>query len=59
MPDTAESGRAVVDGQVVGLRPWSARLDLGEPASVAELFTPDSAWEWPAGGRRAAGREAR
>jgi hypothetical protein len=34
------------------------RLDLGEPASVAELFTPDGVWEWPAGGRRVAGRDA-
>ena len=23
------------------------RLDLGEPGTVAELFTPDGAWEWP------------
>jgi SnoaL-like domain len=34
------------------------RLDLGEPGSVAELFTPDGVWEWPAGERRVAGREA-
>jgi hypothetical protein len=34
------------------------RLHLGEPDSVAELFTPDGMWEWPAGGRRVAGREA-
>lgn len=33
------------------------RLDLGEPGSVAELFTPDGVWEWPAGDRRVAGRE--
>ncbi|MFJ4437823.1 nuclear transport factor 2 family protein [Streptomyces sp. NPDC088923] len=32
------------------------RLDLGAPASVAELFTPDGVWEWAAGGRRIAGR---
>lgn len=23
------------------------RLDLGEPGSVAELFTEDGTWEWP------------
>ncbi|MDT0265549.1 nuclear transport factor 2 family protein [Streptomyces sp. DSM 44915] len=34
------------------------RLDLGEPATAAELFTPDGIWEWPAGGRRIVGREA-
>ncbi|MGV9563005.1 nuclear transport factor 2 family protein [Streptomyces sp. NPDC003480] len=34
------------------------RLDLGEPATVAELFTADGGWEWPAGGRRIEGREA-
>lgn len=34
------------------------RLDLGEPADAAELFTPDGEWEWPAGERRVAGREA-
>ncbi|MFJ9691733.1 nuclear transport factor 2 family protein [Kitasatospora sp. NPDC101183] len=34
------------------------RLDLGEPASVAELFTPDGVWRWPAGERRVEGREA-
>ncbi|MFP8884541.1 MULTISPECIES: nuclear transport factor 2 family protein [Streptomyces] len=34
------------------------RLDLGEPASVAELFTPEGVWQWPGGGRRVAGREA-
>ncbi|WP_316776769.1 nuclear transport factor 2 family protein [Streptomyces sasae] len=36
------------------------RLDLGRPASVAELFTADGWWEWPppGDGRRAAGREA-
>ncbi|MFD6151517.1 nuclear transport factor 2 family protein [Streptomyces sp. NPDC060243] len=33
------------------------RLDLGRPASVAELCTPDGVWEWAAGGRRVAGRE--
>jgi hypothetical protein len=33
------------------------RLDLGEPGSVAELFTPDGVWEWPAGDRRVQGRE--
>ncbi|WP_461035808.1 nuclear transport factor 2 family protein [Streptomyces mayteni] len=34
------------------------RLDLGEPGSVAELFAPDGVWEWPADGRRFAGRDA-
>jgi hypothetical protein len=34
------------------------RLDLGEPGTVAELFTPDGVWEWPAGERRVAGRDA-
>ncbi|MFG3205054.1 nuclear transport factor 2 family protein [Streptomyces sp. NPDC048192] len=36
------------------------RLDLGEPGSVAELFTEDGVWEWPApgDGRRVEGRDA-
>ncbi|MFJ5229024.1 nuclear transport factor 2 family protein [Kitasatospora sp. NPDC088391] len=34
------------------------RLDLGEPGSVAELFTPDGYWHWPYGDRRIEGREA-
>ncbi|MFD8787265.1 nuclear transport factor 2 family protein [Kitasatospora sp. NPDC059599] len=34
------------------------RLDLGEPGSVAELFTPDGVWHWPFGDRRIEGREA-
>jgi reactive intermediate/imine deaminase len=36
------------------------RLDLGEPASVAELFTEDGVWEWPppGDGRRSRGRDA-
>ncbi|MEU2872238.1 nuclear transport factor 2 family protein [Streptomyces olivoreticuli] len=34
------------------------RLDLGEPGSVCELFTPDGVWEWPYDGRRVEGREA-
>ncbi|GAA1120341.1 nuclear transport factor 2 family protein [Kitasatospora arboriphila] len=34
------------------------RLDLGEPGTVAELFTPDGVWEWPAGERRIEGRDA-
>ncbi|MGV9451021.1 nuclear transport factor 2 family protein [Streptomyces sp. NPDC003635] len=34
------------------------RLDLGEPASVAELFTEDGFWQWPAGDRLIKGREA-
>jgi hypothetical protein len=34
------------------------RLDLGEPSSVAELFTEDGTWEWPDGKRLIEGREA-
>ncbi|MGW3495961.1 nuclear transport factor 2 family protein [Streptomyces sp. NPDC001020] len=34
------------------------RLDLGEPSSVSELFTPDGVWHWPDGDRRIEGREA-
>ncbi|MFE3826817.1 nuclear transport factor 2 family protein [Streptomyces sp. NPDC059092] len=34
------------------------RLDLGDPSSVADLFTPDGVWEWPHGDRRVEGREA-
>ncbi|MEZ0066363.1 hypothetical protein ABIA32_002373 [Streptacidiphilus sp. MAP12-20] len=34
------------------------RLDLGEPSSVAELFTPDGVWHWPHGDRRIEGRES-
>ncbi|MEU5002640.1 nuclear transport factor 2 family protein [Streptomyces sp. NPDC021622] len=34
------------------------RLDLGDPSSVADLFTPDGIWAWPAGDRHIAGREA-
>ncbi|CAG6393706.1 nuclear transport factor 2 family protein [Streptomyces cocklensis] len=34
------------------------RLDLGDPVSVAELFTPDGVWRWPFGDRRVEGREA-
>lgn len=33
------------------------RLDLGDPGSVAELFTPDGTWEWPGGSRLIRGRE--
>jgi hypothetical protein len=33
------------------------RLDLGDPSSVAELFTPGGIWEWPGGERRIEGRE--
>ncbi|WP_042422934.1 nuclear transport factor 2 family protein [Streptacidiphilus anmyonensis] len=33
------------------------RLDLGEPGSVAELFTEDGVWHWPYGDRRVEGRE--
>ncbi|MFF6986190.1 nuclear transport factor 2 family protein [Streptomyces sp. NPDC010273] len=34
------------------------RLDLGEPSSVAELFTADGTWEWPDGDRLVEGRAA-
>ncbi|MDX2524320.1 nuclear transport factor 2 family protein [Streptomyces europaeiscabiei] len=34
------------------------RLDLGEPSTVADLFTPDGVWEWPYDQRRIEGREA-
>ncbi|MFF3201998.1 nuclear transport factor 2 family protein [Streptomyces sp. NPDC002962] len=34
------------------------RLDLGEPASVAQLFTEEGTWEWPEGGRLVKGRAA-
>ncbi|MCW2873821.1 nuclear transport factor 2 family protein [Actinacidiphila oryziradicis] len=34
------------------------RLDLGDPSTVAELFTPDGIWEWPDDGRRVQGRDA-
>ena len=34
------------------------RLDLGEPSTVAELFTPDGVWAWPEGGRWIRGRDA-
>ncbi len=34
------------------------RLDLGEPGSVADLFTPGGIWEWPDGDRRVEGRDA-
>ncbi|MGK4585096.1 nuclear transport factor 2 family protein [Kitasatospora sp. HPMI-4] len=34
------------------------RLDLGDPGSVADLFTADGVWEWPHGERRVQGREA-
>jgi hypothetical protein len=34
------------------------RLHVGEPGSVADLFTPDGVWEWPAGERRIEGRDA-
>lgn len=33
------------------------RLDLGDPGSVADLFTQDGIWAWPAGDRRIAGHE--
>ncbi|MDX3520587.1 nuclear transport factor 2 family protein [Streptomyces scabiei] len=34
------------------------RLDLGEPSTVCDLFTPDGVWEWPHGQRRIEGRDA-
>jgi hypothetical protein len=34
------------------------RLDLGDPSTVCDLFTPDGIWEWPYDGRRIEGREA-
>ncbi|MGA5135462.1 nuclear transport factor 2 family protein [Streptomyces olivoreticuli] len=34
------------------------RLDLGDPSTVCDLFTPDGVWEWPYDGRRIEGREA-
>ncbi|WP_329127703.1 nuclear transport factor 2 family protein [Streptomyces caniferus] len=34
------------------------RLDLGDPGSVADLFTSDGVWEWPYGERRVQGRDA-
>lgn len=34
------------------------RLDLGQPSSVAQLFTEDGVWEWPHDGRRVQGRAA-
>ncbi|MFE2481563.1 nuclear transport factor 2 family protein, partial [Streptomyces sp. NPDC059389] len=34
------------------------RLDLGDPGSVADLFTQEGTWEWPAGNRRIAGHDA-
>ncbi|GGW82299.1 nuclear transport factor 2 family protein [Streptomyces lomondensis] len=34
------------------------RLDLGEPSSVAELFTEDGVWQWPEGDRLVQGRDA-
>lgn len=34
------------------------RLDLGEPSSVAELFTADGVWRWPHDGRLVRGRDA-
>ncbi|MGW1210406.1 nuclear transport factor 2 family protein [Streptomyces sp. NPDC002499] len=34
------------------------RLDLGDPSTVCDLFTPDGFWEWPHDGRRVEGREA-
>ncbi|MFE6065453.1 nuclear transport factor 2 family protein [Streptomyces sp. NPDC056525] len=37
---------------------FAHRLDLGNPSSVADLFTQDDTWEWPAGDHRIAGHDA-
>ena len=37
---------------------FAHRLDLGDPGSVADLFTQGGTWEWPAGDRRIAGHDA-
>ncbi len=37
---------------------FAHRLDLGEPASVAELFVEDGTWQWPGGERLVTGRDA-
>ncbi|MGD6747195.1 nuclear transport factor 2 family protein [Streptomyces sp. BH106] len=34
------------------------RLDLGDPGTVSELFTPDGVWQWPYDDRRIEGRDA-
>ncbi|MDH6137686.1 hypothetical protein P3T37_007119 [Kitasatospora sp. MAA4] len=34
------------------------RLDLGDPSTVADLFTSDGVWEWPHDDRRVQGRDA-
>ncbi|CAM5244393.1 hypothetical protein GCM10010329_43920 [Streptomyces spiroverticillatus] len=34
------------------------RLDLGDPGSAADLFTPDGVWEWAEGDRTVRGRDA-
>ena len=34
------------------------KLDLGDPGSVADLFTQDGVWEWPQGERLVEGRHA-
>lgn len=34
------------------------RLDLGEPSTVCDLFTPDGVWKWPYDQRRIEGRAA-
>ncbi|QWB28454.1 nuclear transport factor 2 family protein [Streptomyces sp. MG62] len=34
------------------------RLDLGDPSSVAELFTEEGVWQWPEDGRLVKGRDA-
>ncbi|MFC8225199.1 nuclear transport factor 2 family protein [Streptomyces sp. NPDC057287] len=37
---------------------FAHRLDLGDPAEVAELFSDDGVWEWAEGDRRIQGRDA-
>ncbi|WP_425837266.1 nuclear transport factor 2 family protein [Streptomyces fractus] len=34
------------------------RLDLGDPGTVCELFTPDGVWHWPYDNRRIQGTQA-
>lgn len=37
---------------------FAHRLDLGDPSSVAKLFTEDGVWQWPEGERLIKGRDA-
>ncbi|MGD1217671.1 MULTISPECIES: nuclear transport factor 2 family protein [Streptomyces] len=37
---------------------FARRLDLGEPGTVADLFTEDGVWRWPEGERAVRGRAA-